>query len=172
MFAAMIEHMHLVRIEVDAGRLVADERVVVPTVPQAGHHLGELRRAIVTVGVRDVLVAAVIERLGLVVGGDEVPAGPPAADLVQRGELPRQRIGLGVGRGRGGDQAEMRGHRGQRGQQRHRLEFHQFAHAAARSGRAEHADRGAVGEEQQVEFTALGGARDIGRLGETGAGMA
>ena len=55
-------------------------------------------------------------------GGDDVPAGPAAADDVERGELAGQVVGRVVGGGGGGDQADVLGGRRQRGQQGERLE--------------------------------------------------
>ena len=97
-FAPVVQRVQLVGVEEDAAVLVADESVVFPTVPQAGDDLGELHRTVVAIRVRVMLLAAVVEGLGLVVRRHQVPAGTSAADLVQRGELPRQRIGLAVGR--------------------------------------------------------------------------
>ena len=39
------------------------------------------------------------------------------------------------------------------------------------AGEWQDADLGAVGEKQQIEFAAFGGARHLGRFGEAGAGM-
>ena len=64
----------------------------------------------------------------------------------------------------------MAGHRGEGRQQGDRLEFHHFSHAAARVVGAEHADGGAVGQEQQVKFPPFGGAGDVDRLGDVDAG--
>src|SRR5438046_8319069 len=44
----MIEHMHLRFIEITAGRLVEQQRVIVPTVPKALNHIDELGRTRVT----------------------------------------------------------------------------------------------------------------------------
>ena len=114
-------------------------------------------------------LATVVQRIGFVVGGDEIPAGAPAADLVERGELAGERIGLVEGGGRGRDEAEMLGHRRQRRQDRHGLELHHLAHAAARVGVARQVDGGRIGQEQKVELAALGRLRHLDGLGEARA---
>ena len=96
---------------------------------------------------RGMLFEAVVERIVLVVRGDEIPAGAATADLVERGELARQRIGFVEGGGGGGDEAEMFGDRGERRQDGHRLEFDHLAHSATRLGRPRQADGGRVGQE-------------------------
>ena len=163
--------MHLRGVVEDARLLVADEGVLVPAVPQAEHDFGELDRPLVAIGVRHVLVAAVVQRVLLVVRGHEVPGRAAAADLVERGELAGERIGLVVGRGRCRDEAEMPGYGGQRRQDRHRFELHDLAHATARVGIALQIDRGGIGEEQEVELAALGELGDLDHVGQAGPGM-
>ena len=114
--AFVVEHMHALRVEEYAARRVAEEGVVRPTVPKAGHHVEELAGAAVARGVLPVLVAAEIPRLHRIAGGDEVPAGAAAADVVQRGEFPRDVVGLVVGGRGGGDQPEPLRHHRQRRQ--------------------------------------------------------
>ena len=89
---------------------VADEGVVGPAVPQAGDHVVELARAAVALGVLHVLVEAEIQRRVRIGGGDDVPAGAAAADMVERGEAARDVIGLVEGGRAGRDQADMLGH--------------------------------------------------------------
>ena len=50
MLAAMIEHVQLVRIEIDAALLVAEERVVFPAIPQARDDIVELAGAFIAHG--------------------------------------------------------------------------------------------------------------------------
>ena len=75
--------------------------------------------------------AAEVVRLGVLARGDQVPAGAAVADVVERGELARDVIGLVVGRRRGRDQADALGHHRQRRQQRDRLEMRDELHRAA-----------------------------------------
>jgi hypothetical protein len=78
-------------------------------------------RALVTKAVFVVLVAAEVECFERVGRGDEVPAGAPAAQVVERGEPARHVIRLVVAGAGGGDQADVFGHRRQRGQQGERI---------------------------------------------------
>ena len=57
--------------------LVDDQRVVVPGAPVPDHHLHELVGAVVAQVVLEVLVAAEVERLGVVERGHHVPGQRP-----------------------------------------------------------------------------------------------
>ena len=167
----VVQHMHLRGVEGDAGFLVADEGILVPAVPQTADHLGELDGAVIAVGVAEMLVARIVQRILLVVRGHEVPARAAAADLVERGELAGQRIGLVEGRGRGGDQAEILRDRCKSRQDGHRLELHDLAHAAAHIVAALEIDRRGIGQEQQVELAPFGELGVLHHLGKAGAGL-
>ena len=104
----------LVGVEVDAALDVAHEGVVGPAVPQAGDDVVELARAAVALAVLHVLVEAEIQRRVRIGGGDDVPAGAPAADVVERGEPAGDVVGRVEGRGGGGDQPDALGDGGQR----------------------------------------------------------
>src|SRR5205807_1282387 len=79
-------------------------------------------------------------------GGDDVPARPPAADVVERGEAASQVVRLVVGGGRGGDQADVLRDSGERGQQDG---WFQRAGRAAAEVVPQHRS---VGQEQRVEL--------------------
>src|SRR5262249_57246795 len=83
----MVQHMHLLRIEINAGLDVADEGVVRPTVPQAGNNIEELARATVALPMLQVFFAPEVHRLARIGGGDDVPAGAPATDMFERGQF-------------------------------------------------------------------------------------
>ena len=110
------------RVRVAAGGLVTDLRAVLPAVPQRHGHVDELGRALVALPVAGDLVEAEVLRGRLGGGGDDVPARPAAADVIERGEPAGQVERVVVGRGRGGDQPDVAGHPGQRGEQQGRLE--------------------------------------------------
>ena len=93
---------------------VAHEGVVGEAVPEAGDHVVELAGAAVALVVLHVLVEAEIQRRVGVGGGDDVPAGAAAADVVERGEAAGDMIGLVEGGRGGGDQADVLGDAGQR----------------------------------------------------------
>jgi hypothetical protein len=98
-----------------------------------------------------VLVEAEVQRRVGIGGGDDVPAGAAAADMVQRGEAAGDVVGLVVG-GRGGrHQADMLGHRRQRRQQGEGLERgHRVAALQRRHRHVQH--RQVVGHEEGVEL--------------------
>ena len=150
----MAEHVHLGGIEIDAVLDVADEGVVRPAVPQARHHVVELARAPIALAVLHVLVEPEIERRVRVRGGDDVPAGAAAAQVIERGEAARDVIGR-VERGRaGGDEADMLGDLRERREQRERLERRHRVAALERIER--HVEHGhVVGHEEGVELRPL-----------------
>ena len=133
----------LVRVGVAPRSPCRPGRVVLPAVPELGDDVEELVGPVVPLGVR----RASSSRLKLRArrrgrGGDDVPAGPAAADVVERGEPAGQVERLVVGRGRRGDQSDVLGHRGDRRQQG------RSARGLGRSsGRRCRPERRAVGEE-------------------------
>jgi hypothetical protein len=121
-FALVIEHVHLVGIEIDAVLDVANESIIREAVPQARHHVVELARASIALAMLHVFVEPEIERSVGIGGGHDVPAGAPAADMVERGKSACNVIGR-VERGRaGGDETDMLGRAGECREQRERLE--------------------------------------------------
>ncbi len=88
-------------------------------------------------------------------GGDDVPAGPPAADMIQRGEQPRQIIRFQIGRGRRRDQPDAAGDGGDRRQPCDRLD--------ARARRITDIVRQCrpVGKKHRIEFRELGALRQV-----------
>ena len=122
-------------------------------VPQALGDPDELQAAGVAGVVVEVLVAAEVRRRAGVAAGDDVPAGPSAADQVEGGQAAGHVERVVVGRGHGGDQAQVPGGHRQRRQQRHRLEPVEVVR------RGVGGDELAVDDEDQVE---------LGRLGQPG----
>ena len=154
LLALVAQHMHPRRVHEDAAGLVADEGVVGEAVPEAGDDVEEFARPLVALAMRHVLVMAEIQRGIGVGGGHEVPGRAPAADVVQRGELPRHVPGVVVGGGRRGDQPDPLRHHGQRREQGQRLEAGDRVAALQRLDR--HVQHGVVvGHEEGVELRRL-----------------
>ena len=138
------------RVGVDTRGLVADLGTVLPAVPQPDGHVDELGRAPVALPVAGGVVKTEVLRGRLGRGRDDVPAGPAAADVIERGEPAGEVVRVVVGGGRGGDQPDPAGHPGQRGEQDGRLE------RAARTVFRVAPQRRAVGQEDRVEGAAFG----------------
>ena len=153
-FPLVVEHMHLLGVEIDAAVDVTDEGVVGETVPQPGDHVVELARPVVALVMLHLLVEAEIQRRVGVRGGDDVPAGAAAAEMVERGEAPGDVIGrVESGRG-GGDEADMLGRARERREERERLEGgHRVAALQGLDRHVEH--RQMVGHEEGVELARL-----------------
>ena len=144
--------MHFFGIEIEPALDIAHEGVVGEGIPQPGDHVVELARALVAFGVLHVIVEPEIQRRVRIGGGDDVPAGAPAADVVERGEAAGDMIGLVEGGRAGRDQPDMFGDAGQRRQQRERLERGDGVAALQRIDR--HVQHGqVVGHEEGVELS-------------------
>jgi hypothetical protein len=117
-------------------------------------HVEELAGAAIALAVFQMLGQAEIERRVGVGGGDQVPPGAPAAQMVERGEAARDQIGRLEGRRGRRDQPEMVGDRGERRQQGQRLE--RSDRGAAFQGRHRHVEDGQmIGHEEGVEAALL-----------------
>ena len=103
-----------------------------------------------------VIVYAEIER-GVGIGRrDDIPARPPAADMVERSEAARDVIGRIESRRSRGDEADALGRGGESGQERERLERGDRRAALQRlNGHVE--DSQMVGHEERVELRSLQG---------------
>ena len=161
MLALVVEEMQLCRIEIDAARFVGDNGAVFKTVPQTEHHFGEFAGASVAVAVMRMRLTAEIVSLGHGERRHQIPAGAPAADLVERGKEPRHMERLEIGRGRRRHEPDALGDGGERAQERDRLEPRRLR--GARPGLDVVGAEGGVGvgHEQQVELAAFGEPRDV-----------
>ena len=115
--AFVVERVELRGVEELAGVLVAGQGAGFPGVPEAFDDFHELGGAGVAGGVVEVGVAVEVAGLGVGPGGDDVPAGSAAADVVQRGPFAGDVERLVVGGGGGGDEADMGGDGGEGGEE-------------------------------------------------------
>jgi hypothetical protein len=83
----MVEHVTPRRIEEAPFGLVAQEGIVLPTVPQSAYDFGELDSAFVAFRVIEVFVAVEVLRLMLIRRRHQIPTRASAADVVERREL-------------------------------------------------------------------------------------
>src|SRR5262249_35074422 len=97
-------------------------------------------------------------------GGDHVPAGPPAGQVVQRRVLPGELVRLVVGRLVGADQPEMPGHRRQGGQ--HGEGMRAANHVEVMDRAALLAQPEPFRQEEEVELAPLRGPRQVGERRE------
>ena len=135
---------------VPARGLVSHDGVRLPAVPQRLGDRQELVGPGVAVGVAGPVVEPEVGRLLSSGRGDDVPAAPAAAHVVDRRQPPGQVVGVVVGRRDGGDEPDAARRLRQRRQQRQRLQL------ARRPELARAHRRRAVGQEQRVELRALG----------------
>lgn len=121
-FASVVDRVNFIRIETNAGQFVVDDGVILPAVPQLLHNVDEFVRFLVSqlmLGMRR--HAEVVRRRAR--PGDNIPAGPAFADMIQRGEFAGDVERLVVGRAYRRDQADMLRPAGQRRQLRERLQL-------------------------------------------------
>jgi hypothetical protein len=100
-------------------------------------------------------IAAIIARRAFKAGGDDVPSRAAVADLVERGELPRDIIGLPVARCQRRDEADARRVRGYCGQQRQRLQPVEEMRRGVRR------DERAVDDEDKIASPGKSGSRQL-----------
>ena len=168
-FALVAERLDLGRIEKASRRLVLGKGVVGPGIPEPFHDIGEFVGALVARVAGDVFAVVEVQRVEGVGCRDQVPTGATAADVVERGEAPRDMKRLVIGRGGGGDESDMLCHHGQRGQERDGLEH---PRPVGRRGGGEKirlvhiAHAVAVGEEEEVHLAGLGDLGEAHRIGD------
>ena len=110
------------RVRIASSGAVVENRIVGPAVPEAFDDGHVFFGAFVAVRVAHLADTAEIAARLRRPCGDDVPADAAAADVIQRTELPREVVGLGV-RGRGGrDQSDAARLHGESGERRDRLE--------------------------------------------------
>ena len=144
-----------------AALTVTDDRAVPPAVPRALHHIDELVGPRVPVGMVGVEGLTEVGRGQRRNRGDDVPAGPARAEMIQRrepaGQLPR----LAVGGRAGPDQPDAAGDGGQRGQHRDRVELR-----LRQVGGPVFGDGDVVGQEDRIHQAAFGDPGDVGVVGQ------
>src|SRR6266508_1483421 len=74
--------------------------------PRAGQGMGELAGWSIALAVLHMLLHSEIQRRIRIGGGDNVPAGAPAAEMVERSEAPCDVIGRVEGSRAGGDETD------------------------------------------------------------------
>jgi hypothetical protein len=153
--ALVLDRRDPVGVRVDPGGPVGDDRAVVHAVPQGRRQLDELGGPLVAT--RVVRAVGQAEVAGLVAPrrGDDVPPGPPTAEVVERGEGAGQAVRVVVRRRGRRDEPDVLGRRRERGEQRQRLE------GVVRAVPHGTGQRDVVGEEDRVEQPALRGAGDV-----------
>ena len=114
----VVQHVHLLGVEINARLNIADEGVVRPTVPQAGDNIEELARTTIALSMLQVFLASEVHRLARVGRGNDVPTRASPTDMIKRGEFSRDMIRLIIGRRCGGYRPQMLGHHGEGRKQR------------------------------------------------------
>ena len=166
----MVEHVQSRGIEIDAVLDIADEGVVGPAVPQAGDDIEEFAGPPVAVAMLHVLGEPEIQRCVGVGGGNQVPAGTAAADVVERREAPGDQVGRLESRRGGRDQPEIFSHHRERRQQGQWIERGDGRAVLQRGHR--HVEHGQmVGHEKGVEPAALEGLRKADQMPEIEIGI-
>ncbi len=169
MLALMSEIVEFLRVEIARAGPVTDEGVVVPAIPQAENHFGELDGTVVALAMLEMFLAAEIIGLCDICGGDDIPARAAVADMVERRVFARNVIRLIVASGGGRDQADMLGHRSNRRQQCDRLEIGHILRPAAQRLEVAVSGGECIGEKHQVELAALSRLRELDIMFDIGA---
>lgn len=114
--------MQFLAIDEAAGGLVADDRAVLPAVPEAGDDVDDLGILRFGVHLGRQRAPAEVGDLGFGARRHREDAGAAAAREVERGDCRREVEGLGVRGGDRRDEADPAGHGGQRGKGQQRVE--------------------------------------------------
>ena len=151
MLALVVQRTHPGGVEIDALCCVHNEGIVGETVPQPGHNVMKLAGAVIARGVIWLGLQAEVAAAVRIRSGHHVPAGPPAADVIERGKAARDMERLVVsGRGRC-DEADSLSHPGQCGKQREWLERgHSVAAHQRLAWQVEHAE--VISHEEIIEL--------------------
>ena len=145
-----VDVVELVAIDVAAGRLVADHRVVLPAVPEAHDDVDRFFRLRVELGGRRRILAPEVRGFALRGRHRDLPSGTTEADVVERGHVLRDVERLGV---RGGH----RGHEPDRtGQRRDAREREQGVETATHAAAVSRLERERVVDGDEVEPAAFG----------------
>ena len=169
-----VDVVQLVAVDVAPGRLVLDDRVVLPAVPQPADDLDRVGRFVEEVADESVdgrfaefgrlerleRAEPDVGRLGLPARHLRSPSGAPVADVVERGERRCQVERFGVGRYGGRHESDPPGDRAdQRGDQ-HRVEAAaDLVVAPVRTAELRRLQAERVLDGDEVEQAALGGER-------------
>ena len=154
--------MQLSRVKKDAARLVKNKGVLLPGIPQTLDRLQKLIRHFIAQIMGRMFRAAVpiVQGRTLQRRSNDIPAGPPAAEMVNGGKLAGDGKGFAVGGGQGGRQADMGGGHSQGRQQGQRLK------AVEKDGMGLFADIEAVAEKYKIQLGRLGPAGQIPIVGQ------
>ena len=163
-FSRMIDGVNLGRIGDDAGLTIPTEGVGSRAIPERAADVDELLHALVAQAMFHQLVEAVVRGVGTAAAGNDVEGDAPVGDVVQRIEKPGHIERVHEGRRIGQAEPDMLGYA------RHRRDHR--AHVVTRPADAPAhrlvarslpgvRDAGAVPEEQHVDATAFGDARDL-----------
>ena len=154
------------RIDQHAALAVGHDGVVGPGVPQLAGHVDELLGPPVAVVALEEPAATEVLAGERVRRRDRVPRGATVAQVVERGELTGQLVGLVERRVQRGRQPDPVGHGGQRGEHGERVRSAddvEIEDAAPVLAQAQ-----PLGEEEEVELAALGGLGEVHERGEVG----
>ncbi len=153
-WAAVVEHMQFLGIEIDAARDVANERVVRPAVPETLDDIDEFTGTVVAVGMLDMGLEPEVER-GVRIGcGDDVPARAALAQVIERRKAPRDMVRLVEGRRRCRDEPKPVRDDSECRQQGRRIERrHRRATLQRLERHVQH--RQVIGHEEGIEFAPL-----------------
>ncbi len=127
----MPDRMHPRRLHEHPAGPVADHRIVVPALlPQLVEHLQVLLGQLVTLVVGQLPGQPQVARGAVQVAGDDVPAHPPVAQVIEGRHAPGERVRVLIGEAEGDAEAQVLGDPGHGRHDQQRI-VHRYLHAAA-----------------------------------------
>ena len=158
--ALVTQHMHFRGVEIAAAFLVANERIVIPRVPQTGDDVEKFLGTAIARLVIDELVTAEIFRFEIALRRNDIPAHSPLGDVIERGESTRQIVGFVIAGGGRRDETQTPGPLRDRRDLDQRLQHFDPAVVAQRIDiQRRRAQSPAVGPKDEMNFSTLGRLR-------------
>jgi hypothetical protein len=158
----VIDRLHPARFRVTTGGAVIEHGIVGPAVPEPFDDRQIFLGTLVTVGVAHLPDATEVSAGLRRPRRHDIPADAATADVIERAELARKIVRLGVGGRRGGDQPDLACCHRKSSKCRKRFE------PIERSGRDVIPETQHVGQEDRIEQTGLGLLRHLNRVLDVG----
>ena len=146
MLPSMLNVPNAVGQGIEPGLAIIAYGISCPAIPQLRHYLDEFVGAIVALIDSGLPLLSEIRCRCRRPRGYDIPTDAAAAQMVERRELPREIVGLAVGRRSGGDQPDPVGQSGEGAEQHQRLEL------TTRGMSEVFSKCDMVGEENRVQF--------------------
>ncbi|MNO49049.1 hypothetical protein D3C76_393930 [compost metagenome] len=162
----MVDGVHPGGFDIAPAVTLQQHRIVVPAfLPELVQHLQVFLGQVIALVVAQLARQAQVARGAVEVAGDDVPADPAIAQVVERGHAPGEGVGVFVGQRKGDTKTQVLGHPGHCRHQQQRIidrHLHATAQGGLRAALIDVVDTQHIGDEQGVEQAAFEQAGQVG----------